>query len=105
MEIEVESLLEPGELPHRGLTYRRLIRRLRQAIKVNRTTVIFANTRPFTEKITHDLRLDPKRRDACANARSRGRPSSAVAAHHSALDATRRREVEALLKEGGSRPW
>ena len=67
MEIEVEALLEAGEAAHRGLTYRRLIRRLRQVMKVNRTTVIFANTRPLTEKITHDLRHDPKQRDACAD--------------------------------------
>ena len=31
-------------------------------MKANRTTVVFANTRPFTEKITHDLRHDPQRR-------------------------------------------
>ncbi len=73
MEIEVESLLEAGEAPHRGLTYRRLIRRLRQVMKVNRTTVIFANTRPFTEKITHDLRHDPKRRDAGADGEAQAR--------------------------------
>jgi ATP-dependent Lhr-like helicase len=92
LEIEVESLLEPGEGPHRGLTYRRLIRRLREAMKVNRTTVIFANTRPFTEKITHDLL------GTASSAGSASEPS--VAAHHSALDANRRREVEGMLKQG-----
>ena len=101
MEIEVEALLEAGEAPHRGLTYRRLIRRLRQVMRVNRTTVIFANTRPFTEKITHDLRHDPKRRDACADGEAQaGESEPAVAAHHSALDASRRRAVESLLKQG-----
>lgn len=84
-EIEVESLLERDEAPHRGLTYRRLLRRLREEAERNRTTVVFANTRAFTERITHDLK------------RSLG---DAVAAHHSALDANRRRSVEARLKAG-----
>ncbi len=89
--LEVESLLASDEAPHRGLTYRRLLRRLSGAVEANRTTVVFANTRAFTEKITHDLRrtLD-------------GGPE-AVAAHHSALDAVRRREVEAALKAGALR--
>ena len=55
-EIAVESLIRPGEAPHRGLSYRRLLRRLRRIIDGHRTTVIFANTRAFAEKITHDLR-------------------------------------------------
>src|SRR5208337_2639256 len=101
MEIEVEALLEAGEAPHRGLTYRRLIRRLRQVMRVNRTTVIFANTRPLTEKITHDLRHDPRQRDACADGEAQAEVAEpAVAAHHSALDASRRRAVESLLKQG-----
>ncbi|MBX6312083.1 MAG: DEAD/DEAH box helicase [Isosphaeraceae bacterium] len=87
--LEVESLLRPDEGPHRGLTYRRLLRRLNEAIGENRTTVIFANTRAFAEKITHDLRP------------SLG--AEAIAAHHSALDAHRRREVEAALKAGDLR--
>jgi ATP-dependent Lhr-like helicase len=86
--IEVESLVRADEAPHRGLTYRRLLRRLGEATRWNRTTVVFANTRALAEKITHDLRRSP---DA--------RPES-VAAHHSALDAGRRREVEAALKAG-----
>jgi ATP-dependent Lhr-like helicase len=88
LEVEVESLMEADEGPHRGLSYRRLIRRLGRAIGENRTTVIFANTRAFTEKITHDLR--------------QATPGGAetIAAHHSALDARRRREVEAALKAG-----
>ncbi len=101
LEIEVESLIEPGEAPHRGLTYRRLIRRLRQVMKANRTIVIFANTRPFTEKITLDLRHDPRRHDGPADDEAtRATRELPVAAHHSALDARRRREVESLLKEG-----
>jgi ATP-dependent Lhr-like helicase len=97
LEIAVESLLEPGEAPHRGLTYRRLIRRLRQVIRNSRTTVVFANTRPLTEKIAYDLRHDPARPGEAAPPAG---PDAAIAAHHSALDARRRREVEALLKEG-----
>ena len=90
-----------GEAPHRGLTYRRLIRRLRQVMKVNRTTVIFANTRPFTEKITHDLRHDPKPRDACADGETQGDVSEpAVAAHHSALDASRRQSGGVIAQAG-----
>jgi ATP-dependent Lhr-like helicase len=100
LAIEIESLLCPGESPHRGLTYRRLIRRLRQLIRARGTTVIFANTRPFTEKITHDLRQDPRRWNV-ANGEAECEVSlPAVAAHHSALDARRRREVESKLKEG-----
>ena len=88
MALEVESLVRPDEAPHRGLTYRRLLRRLGRALGANRTTVVFANTRALTEKITHDLRRSP---DV---------GSEAVAAHHSALDADRRRAVEAALKAG-----
>ncbi len=88
LELKVESLIKSDEAPHRGLTYRRLLRRLERAMARERTTVIFANTRALTEKITHDLR---------------GRDfegAERVAAHHSALDATRRREVETALKAG-----
>lgn len=88
LALDVESLLKPDEAPHRGLTYRRLIRRLREATGRARTTIIFANTRAFTEKVTHDLR------------RELDAGPEAVAAHHSALDAGRRREVEAALKAG-----
>ena len=89
--IEVESLLNGDEAAHRGLTYRRLLKRLRSAIAANRTTIVFANTRAFTEKVTHDLRAsEPDDPDA-------------IAAHHSALDADRRRAVEAKLKAGDLR--
>ena len=88
LTLDVESLLKPDEAPHRGLTYRRLLRRLREATGSARTTVIFANTRAFTEKVTHDLR------------RELGAGPESVAAHHSALDAERRRAVEASLKAG-----
>ena len=88
LAIEVESLLKPDEGPHRGLTYRRLLRRLRKATGEARTTIVFANTRALTEKVTHDLRHEL------------GVGPEAVAAHHSALDADRRRAVEAALKAG-----
>jgi ATP-dependent Lhr-like helicase len=88
--IRVESLLRPDEAPHRGLTYARLLHRLRAEMQIRRTTVIFANTRALTEKITHDLRRAPALPDA-------------VGAHHSALDAARRREVEAALRTGALR--
>jgi ATP-dependent helicase Lhr and Lhr-like helicase len=86
VQLAVESLLKPDEGPHRGLTYRRLLRRLGKELARNRTTVIFANTRALTEKITHDLRASGE--------------TETVAAHHSALDARRRREVETALKQG-----
>ncbi len=88
LSLEVESLMKPDEGSHRGLTYRRLIRRLKAATAEARTTVVFANTRAFTEKVTHDLRADL------------GDGGESVAAHHSALDAERRRAVEASLKGG-----
>ena len=88
--IAVESLIEADEAPHRGLTYRRLLRRLETALGSNRTTIVFANTRAFTEKVTHDLRALPA---------FEAEPDS-IAAHHSALDADRRRTVEAALKAG-----
>ena len=90
-EIRVEALIRSDEAPHRALSYRRLLKSLRRHINAHRTTVVFANTRGLTEKITHDLR--------------RGEPScaEAVAAHHSALDAKRRREVESALKSGDLR--
>jgi ATP-dependent helicase Lhr and Lhr-like helicase len=91
IRIDVETLIEPGEAPHRGLSYRRLLKRLRKSILGNRTTVIFANTRAFAEKLTHDLRQDPQL--------SAG-PEPVVVAHHSALDAQRRREIESALREG-----
>ena len=82
MEIKVQSLIRHDESPHRGLSYRRLLRRLKVTIVGNRTTVIFANTRAFAEKLTHDLRHELAGRTTAVDF---------VAAHHSALDAARRR--------------
>jgi Lhr-like helicase len=163
--IEVEWLLRRDEAPHRGLTYRRLLRRLRRAMETARTTVIFANTRALTEKITHDLRkvVDGEERSRGGGVRAAseshslprggaggqldrldglaipratgthpplikggsrtrespnalppappyqgGEPEKAqgpctIAAHHSALDASLRRAVEAALKAGALR--
>jgi ATP-dependent Lhr-like helicase len=93
LEVKVKSLIEPGEAPHRGCSYRRLLRRLRPAIARNRTTVIFANTRAFAEKLTFDLRHGQRGElDAGSD--------ETVAAHHSALDAARRRAVESKLRAG-----
>jgi ATP-dependent helicase Lhr and Lhr-like helicase len=97
--LEVESLLRPDEAPHRGLTYRRLLRRLACELGRNRTTVVFANTRAFTEKITHDLRQVISAR-AAGDLSSIDTSTEAIAAHHSALDARRRHQVESALKAG-----
>jgi ATP-dependent Lhr-like helicase len=88
-ELHVVSLLEPGCSSPRGASYKRLLRRLRHEIERHRTTVIFANTRAFTEKITHDLKLILG--------------DDQVAAHHSSIDARRRRATEQLLKSGSLR--
>ena len=104
VELKVESLIRADEAPDRGLAYRRLIRRVHQETARHRTTVVFANTRVLTEKITLDLRLAEQK---AQEARKNCEPSEAhagaellVAAHHSALDAVRRREVEQRLKAG-----
>ena len=86
--VEVASLMKPDETTHRGLSYRRLLRRLTRELRRNRTTVIFANTRAFAEQITHDLR------------QSHPESPDAIAAHHSSLDAGRRRAVEEALRCG-----
>jgi ATP-dependent Lhr-like helicase len=91
LRVDVASLIEPGEATHRGLTYRRLLGRLAELLRRYRTTVVFANTRAFAEKITHDLRKD-----------GFGQPElePTVAAHHSALDMKLRRSTEAALRSG-----
>ena len=89
--ITVESLIERDEAAHRGLANRRLLHRLGELMARYRTTVVFTNTRAMTEKVVLDLRME---------ALSRGEPEPAVAAHHSALDATRRRRIEHALKLG-----
>jgi ATP-dependent Lhr-like helicase len=100
-EFAVESLIRAGEAPHRGLSYRRLLRRLRRVIDAHRTTVVFANTRAFAEKITHDLRAISVRPASGPDADTAEPPI--IAAHHSALDAERRRAIESGLKSGDVR--
>lgn len=100
LELRIGSLLRSGEAQHRGLSYRRLLRRVRVSVESNRTTIVFANTRALTEKMTHDLRQGggrPRREQAEES------PPISIAAHHSALDANRRRQVEADLKAGSLR--
>jgi ATP-dependent Lhr-like helicase len=87
-EFQIESLIHGDEAPSRALSYRRLLHRLDRALTNHQTTIIFANTRAFAEKLTHDLRALSEL------------PPEAIAAHHSALDADRRREVESALKAG-----
>jgi ATP-dependent Lhr-like helicase len=96
LELEVESLIQADEAPHRGLTYRRLLRRLGREHGRNRTTIVFANTRAFAEKLTHDLR------HVFGEGGQRDSPDTdeTIAAHHSALDPQRRRAVERALKTG-----
>ena len=93
-EIKVQSLVRPGEAPHRGLSYRRLLRKLKWTISQNRTTVVFANTRAFAEKLTHDLR-----REWTGGISA----DDAVVVHHSALGAERRRAIESALRSGAIR--
>ncbi|ADV61289.1 DEAD/DEAH box helicase domain protein [Isosphaera pallida ATCC 43644] len=146
-ELRVVNLLRADEGFHRGLSYRRLLARLEQEIRANRSTVIFANTRAFAERLTHDLRarfhsnvptpyignagdlignrlcdhqvasrvqlnarlkIEHSRLVRAVSAPPQGHPgdlvadkvTELVAVHHSALDATRRREVEHRLKTG-----
>jgi ATP-dependent Lhr-like helicase len=93
-EITIESLIRPDEAPHRRLSYRRLLRKLKWTISRNRTTVVFANTRAFAEKLTHDLRRESD---------SPGGNAWTIAVHHSALDANRRRAIEQQLRAGAIR--
>lgn len=95
-QIRIESLLDADEAPHRALSYRRLLRRLDADIRSRRTTIVFANTRALAERLTHDLRLRFERDSGEV-------PPASIAAHHSSLDASRRREVEAALKAGSLR--
>ncbi len=96
LELRVESLMAPEESPFRPLTYQRLLTRLCKMTVENRTTVIFANTRAMTEKLTHDLRRSILRNDPTWD-------DATIGAHHSALDAKSRRRVERGLQDGTMR--
>ena len=91
LALEVECLLGADEEVGRGAPYRRLWRRVASAVESHRTTLVFANTRALAERLTHDLR------------RAEVVPPEEVAAHHSALEAERRRDVEAALEAGRMR--
>jgi ATP-dependent helicase Lhr and Lhr-like helicase len=66
----------------------RLVARLETELAVNRTTLIFTNTRNLTERVTWALRKKfPERTED-------------IAAHHSALAPARRRLVERAMKRG-----
>ncbi len=91
-DLRVESLIAADEESIRTLTYRRLLRRLGSIIADNRTTVVFANTRALTEKLTHDLRRSIATDEPDVD-------FERIAAHHSALPAERRRAVEAALQD------
>jgi ATP-dependent Lhr-like helicase len=92
-KLRVESLIAADEAPYRPLVQQRIIDRLEAASAQHKTTVVFANTRPLTERLTflmrEQLRLEPEKPD---------RPI--IAAHHGSLDAAVRSEVEKSLKDG-----
>ncbi|MBI1324930.1 DEAD/DEAH box helicase [bacterium] len=92
-KLRVESLIASDEAPYRPLVQQRIIDRLGAASAQYKTTVVFANTRPLTERLTflirEHFRLEPENLD---------RPT--IAAHHGSLDASVRREVEKSLKDG-----
>ena len=67
--IDVESLLRPDEAPAPRPDLSPAAPPAPRGDRPGRTTVVFANTRAFTEKITHDLRKELGRR-----ARGRRRP-------------------------------
>jgi ATP-dependent Lhr-like helicase len=92
LELAVESLIRPDESHWRPLVYQRLVRRVRAALREHQTTLVFANTRALSEKLTHDLSRPPRGQG--------GTHTERAAAHHSALDAARRRAVEQQLKSG-----
>jgi ATP-dependent Lhr-like helicase len=83
-DLAIEPLpagLEPGFVA-------RVVERLLPELDVNRTTLIFANTRNVCERIGWALkRRLPQRADA-------------IATHHSSLAPARRRDIERSLKDG-----
>ncbi len=91
--LKVESLIAADEAPYRPLVQQRIIDRLSAAAAQHRTTVVFANTRPLTERLTFLIREGMRHEPDAID-----RP--AVAAHHGSLDAAVRSEVEKSLKDG-----
>lgn len=85
-ELRIEPLpRSPGVPP--GFAAR-VVERLQAEFAVNRTTLIFANTRNVCERIGWALK------------RRLPRLADRVATHHSSLSAERRREIETKLKRG-----
>ncbi len=90
LRLSVESLIGPEEFPSKPLVLQRIVDRLGTVGERFRTTVVFANTRPMTERITYLLRHE-------AEANGLG---TSIAAHHGSLDVAVRIEVEESLKSG-----
>jgi ATP-dependent Lhr-like helicase len=82
LHLTVEPLAEDG------VFLSQLIDRLEPELAVNRTTLIFTNTRALAERLSWGLRRRYRAWDR------------AIAVHHSALAARRRRIVERRLKRG-----
>jgi ATP-dependent Lhr-like helicase len=82
LELRVE-LLETD-----GFFLRRLLERLHAEISANRSTLIFTNTRRLAERVSWGLRRRYPMWDG------------EIAVHHSALAASRRRDIERRFKRG-----
>lgn len=82
----LELTVEP--LPETGRFLDNLLDRLQPELDANQTTLVFTNTRGLAERVLWALK--------------RRRPTwlDQMAVHHSALAASRRREVERQMKEG-----
>jgi ATP-dependent Lhr-like helicase len=91
ISLTVESLIRSDESAYRPLIHQRLIDRLKSALDSNCTTVVFANTRPLTERVTFLMKEELRDSDDIDR----------IAAHHGSLDATVRHRVEEELKSGG----
>lgn len=88
LELTVEPLSPEEDEARPSGFIARLLDRLDAELCVNRTTLIFTNTRSLAERVTWALRRRyPERAED-------------IAAHHSALAAARRRLVERQLKQG-----
>lgn len=88
LELSVEPLSPEDDAIRPSGFVARLLDRLDAELHAQRTTLIFTNTRSLAERLTWALRRRyPERTEE-------------IAAHHSALAATRRRLVERRLKHG-----
>lgn len=87
--LSVESLTLADEEAYRPLVAQRLVRRLQQCLAQHKTSIVFTNTRPLTERVAYLLKEEAGAEGA-----------DAIAAHHGSLDATLRHRVEESLKAG-----